>query len=111
MKPFGTSTAQRAALGFFIPMANISKSKPTAQPPKRGRGGRREGAGRPRNPPLPPVVPAPTLPAAYDALSAEEMLAPLVPFAFDALALVARESRNARARVSAARIILAYAAQ
>jgi hypothetical protein len=91
-------------------MANISKSKPTAQPPKRGRGGRREGAGRPRNPPL-PAIPAPTLPAAYAALSPKEKLALYAPMAFEALALVARESRNARARVSAARIILAYAAQ
>jgi hypothetical protein len=92
-------------------MATISKSKLTAQPPKRGRGGRREGAGRPRNPPLPPVVPAPTLPAAYAALSPKEKLALYAPMAFEALALVACKSRNARARVSAARIILAYAAQ
>jgi hypothetical protein len=75
--------------------------------------GPRRPQGRRRAAPEPAAtsVPAPTLPAAYAALSVNQRLVLYAPMAFEVLALVARESRNARARVSAARIILAYAAQ
>jgi hypothetical protein len=78
----------------------------TTKPSNNGHGGRREGAGRPRNPPL-PDVPLPELPPAGASTSAQERALLLAPFCFEVLANIAKNSRNARTRVSAARIILA----
>jgi hypothetical protein len=75
--------------------------------------GPRRPQGRRRTAPEPAAtsVPAPTLPAAGGDSSAQERALLLAPFCFEVLANIAKNSRNARARVAAARMILAYANQ
>ena len=73
-----------------------------------GRGGRRPGAGRPRQPQAGPVaLPAPMPPS--EPRRATEMARLYADCAIEVLAKVAAEGSNDRVRVAAAKALLAYA--